>query len=75
MSGESPFDRPATFAELAIFLDITRAELESFLRRNGIAPLCRAGRMRLYGPYQVRAVMTAAERESEEAAGPRLAAV
>jgi hypothetical protein len=55
----SPIDRPFLLREIAMAFDEPVNRLESVVRRNRIDPAMWAGRTRLYGPQQIRAIYAA----------------
>ena len=59
MSTWSAVNRPVTLGELAASFAVPLARLERIVRRHRIAPAFRLGRIRLYGPEQVRRIYAA----------------
>jgi hypothetical protein len=59
MTNLSPIDRPVTVREIAIAFDVTAPRLERVLVQHNIAPPCRIGRTRVYGPVEIRRIYAA----------------
>lgn len=55
----SPIDRPFMLREIAMAFDEPVNRLESVIRRHHIGPVMLAGRTRLYGPREIRAIYAA----------------
>jgi hypothetical protein len=49
-------NRAVTVAEMATFFEMPAHRLERVLLRHGITPAFRAGRVRCYGPAEVRRI-------------------
>jgi hypothetical protein len=56
MNKWSPMSRPVTAGEMATTFRCTSGDINRILARHQIGPAVRIGRLRLYGPPQVRAV-------------------
>jgi hypothetical protein len=52
----SPVCRPLLSTEIADALEVPAADVERLALRHRIAPLCRIGRARYYGPRQIRRI-------------------
>jgi hypothetical protein len=55
----SPVFRPVTLRELADFFEMPVAQLDRLATRYRIAPACRIGGVRVYGPKQVKRLYAA----------------
>ena len=49
-------NRPVTLDELSIAFGESKSRLERIVFRHRVSPVFRIGRVRLYGPAQVRAI-------------------
>jgi hypothetical protein len=52
----SIIDRPFMLHEIAMAFDTPISRVEGLVRRHRIDPIMRAGRTRLYGPSEIRAI-------------------
>jgi hypothetical protein len=59
MGAWNPVNRPVTAAEIAMSFDATLSTIEGILRRHRVSPAVRIGRLRLYGPHEVRTIYAA----------------
>jgi hypothetical protein len=55
----SVLDRPYLASEIAATFDVSTSRLNAVIRRHRIEPAMLAGRTRLYGPQQIRAIYAA----------------
>jgi hypothetical protein len=63
----SPANRPLTLGELAIVFDVSPGRLQRLLNRHGIGHACRIGRIRVYGPAQIRRIFAVLQTEAATA--------
>jgi hypothetical protein len=54
----SPVNRPVTLRELAFVFDLTTDQLEHLTKRHEIRPACWIGRTRVYGPSEIRRILS-----------------
>jgi hypothetical protein len=62
VSDFSPVNRPVTLGEIAGAFGVSSARVDRIVLRYRIAPACRIGRTRCYGPREVQRIHAILER-------------